>query len=398
MQNRRQFSLRTLLLLMAIVAVGVAVFRWPWVETTVEDLETTSTTYRRAWYFVPLRDGRSWTVDNVTGQTTYEAEYVNNRPVRERIYDFAGALAEERSHSWDRREHSARDFSQLAKRGFILEKYRDDAQKQMRHEWKTPDGTALESHFGTLRDGYILALTEWNGRPITDEMNRVLADLPTSNDRRAWATSLEGKALMGPGALMGDHTYVPFISQRVDPVPFCTGPRTNEHPIRFDALHIQLEQGKLLRAQLHGPPISPGGPHSAFHDLLVGAHQRNCTLRVRFGIVTVVPIETKLLDNTDPTGALAVQFPAGSTQEQAWLEKVVHMRREVHSPAERVKSFFAGTGIEIDTSRLDLPDEAPSYLHNSDYLRPRRDVLGTFLLVRECRVEQDGNRLILYPR
>ena len=395
MRFRLQFSLRMLLLLMAVIAISLAVFRWPWKVTTVIDNETQTTTFRRAWNGLPLKHGRTWTVDNVTGRTTYEADYVEHRLLNERIYDSAGVLAEDHDHV--ARVHSARDQSQLAQHGFILEKYRDDAKQQLRHEWKMPDGTVLESHFGTLRDRYILTLTEWNARPFTDEMNRVLAELPAENDRLAWAAQPEGRVLMGPGALMGDNTYVPFISKRVDPVPFCTGPRTNEHPIRFDEIGMQYREGNLLRAG-GGPAIVPGGPQSAFHALLICAHQRNCTLRVRFGIVTVVPIGPELLQSTDPTGALAVKFPTGSRQEKAWLEPVVHMRREIESLAERVEQFFGETGIEIDASRLNLPAEKPLYLDNSTYLRPRRDVLGTFLLVNNCRVEQQGNRLVLLPR
>jgi hypothetical protein len=132
--------------------------------------------------------------------------------------------------------------------------------------------------------------------------------------------------------------------------------------------------------------------------LLVCAHQRNWTLRVRFGVLSLVPINHDLLNAGDPTGALAVEFRAGSPQAQAWLEPVIHMRQDIELPAERIEKFFEGTSIEVDASRVTLPAHKWPQLTEAAYLRPRRDVLGTFLLTSNYRVEQQGNRLILHPR
>src|SRR5687768_12125711 len=51
---RLQFSLRAILVLMALVGVALTIYRWPWVETKeiddpVDGRVTQSTTYRRGW-------------------------------------------------------------------------------------------------------------------------------------------------------------------------------------------------------------------------------------------------------------------------------------------------------------------------------------------------------------
>lgn len=80
---RLQFSLRMLLALMAVVAIELAVYRWPWVESDVSTMILGSeangetprthtferrTTYRRNWHGQAvkhglertLRDGKIW--------------------------------------------------------------------------------------------------------------------------------------------------------------------------------------------------------------------------------------------------------------------------------------------------------------------------------------------------
>ena len=54
---RLQFSLRALLLLMAIVGAAIVVYRWPWTETEVEYSGTRVTTFRRGWNGKAVRHG-----------------------------------------------------------------------------------------------------------------------------------------------------------------------------------------------------------------------------------------------------------------------------------------------------------------------------------------------------
>jgi hypothetical protein len=133
---------------------------------------------------------------------------------------------------------------------------------------------------------------------------------------------------------------------------------------------------------MSGLPTRPASTQPVFQRLLAAAHRRNCTLRVRFGVLMAVPIGADLLRHDDKTGTLAVKFPAGSTQSQAWLEPVVHMRQDIVPHAKRIEKFFEGTTIEVDASGVKLPAEYRPNLDDATYLRARRDVLGTFLLVR----------------
>jgi hypothetical protein len=385
MRFRLQFSLRMLLLLMALLAVGLAIFRWPWEETTIRGTDTSTIPYRRGWNWQPLRHGRIRTVNNLTGVTTYEADYVDDRLLRARFYDPSGTLLKEEFNLWDRGEVKTRDYSRLAKHGFILETARSATRQ--RAEWRTPGGKLLESHAGDLNADQELANTEWNGAAVAEEMNHLLAGLPTDRERSIWLTPPDWSRT--PAAFMGDQTFEISISKPEDRVPFCSGNRGSGR-VMFD--EIWMPHRTLIGLTAPAPPTQP-----AVYYLLPLAHHRNCTLRLRFGVVTVLPISAELLD-ADQTGALAVEFPAGSTQQKEWLEPVVHMRQDIVPHAKRIEQFFADTSIEVDASRVKLPAEYRPNLDDATYLRPRRDVLGTFLLTSNYRVEQQGNRLILHPR
>jgi hypothetical protein len=54
---RLQFSLRALLLLMAVVGAGIVVYRWPWTETNDQADVKVETTYHRGWNGKPVEHG-----------------------------------------------------------------------------------------------------------------------------------------------------------------------------------------------------------------------------------------------------------------------------------------------------------------------------------------------------
>jgi hypothetical protein len=240
MRFRLQFSLRMLLLLMAIIAIGLAIFRWPWEETTVGSSETRSERYRRAWDWRRLRHGQARTADNVTGLPTYEADYVDDLPLRARFYDPPGTLAKQQFYLWDRDEFRTWDYSHLGSYGFILEETLSGKNRNHK-EWKTPAGEVLESRLGNDKkytdDEFVFI--DWNGRPVAEETNRVLADLPGAKERAAWTSPLSTPT-KAP-AFMGDQTYQFSVSNSGDSIPYCSGERTNKQRVQFKELYIKFE-------------------------------------------------------------------------------------------------------------------------------------------------------------
>lgn len=334
-----------------------------------------------------------------TGMAAYENEYVEGVLVRQRSFDSAGNLLIDQFHFPGREEHRALYYGNLATEGFIIETTWD-ANHRVREECRTPAGVVLDSHAGIITGGSpwldhtgrisggVLVLSEWNGEPIADKMNRLLAQLPKVEERLAWKLPLDTQS--STKHFMGDETYHVSIDPAASRVPFCSGRRSTHQAGIFGGVVARQRDRDLYTPSAPRQPVS--------YELLDLAHSWNRTLRVRFGILTLVPINADLPNEQDPTGALAVEFAAGSIQEKAWLKPVIHMQQDVEPHAKRIEKFFAGTGIEVDASRVKLFDQTLPKASDATCLRPRRDVLGTFLLVSNYRIEQHGAQLVLYPR
>lgn len=146
-------------------------------------------------------------------------------------------------------------------------------------------------------------------------------------------------------------------------------------------------------------------PASLTEQMLLLAHHVEATLRYRYGVVCLVPLDGPSLHDEDPAGVLQVQFAAGSPQEQDWLKPARRMPISHDAHADRLKQFFAGASFEVDVSQITriekLPVHAPTDVPlaiATDLLRPRRDILGIFLCRNGYRVVQAGNKLSFLPK
>ena len=70
---RLQFSLRGLLILMAVLGVALVIFRWPWEVTSTQGTRTFRTPYHRGWNGKPLKHGLERVEDGkFTGNVWYD--------------------------------------------------------------------------------------------------------------------------------------------------------------------------------------------------------------------------------------------------------------------------------------------------------------------------------------
>lgn len=393
---RLQFSLRMLLLLMAGVALGLAIFRWPWSETIVEKDVARTTTYRLGWNGKPLKHGLQ-TVANESRQRTRDALYEDGVLRRERMFDARGQLATDIIHFPERGETVER-FYVLARDPSIIASPRIwDRGARLRREWRTSAGALLESvEFDCQKNQEDLQLVRWNDRPIAEATQELLEQLPQQQQefwtKHGWLSN------QWVSADLGDSTFLAGTLLHID--------SADGNPL------VGIPLGSRVNYFLCPTSSTPKGP--LIHELLAHAHARHQTLQCRFGILCVVPINAETIAAGDPTGALGVQFAAETTAAAAWLENVVSMDQSVESRPQRLQQFFRDTGIEIDASALTetelhlpanpstrkLAQDSPriNYIPDTAPRRTRRDTLGVFLWHHRLRVEQRGTKLVISAR
>lgn len=394
---RLQFSLRMLLLLMALVAISLAIFRWPWETSVVEADLTYTMRFHRGWNGKPLRHGLQSVAKTPSRQRVREAIYEDEVLRRERTFDARGELATDKVHFPARGETIEQTYG-LGRESLLIAKSRIFAGgRRLQKEWRNTSNHLLEAiEYESKNDQEEWKLVRWNNRPIAEAVQELLNPLPPQQQaiwaRHGWlsnqfvSSDLGDSTFWAAGALL-----------HVD------GP--NENPL------AGIPLGRRANYFLCPTSTTPNGP--LVHELLAHAHARHQTLQCRFGILCLVPISAETAAPGDPTGTLAVQFAAGTTAAAAWLENVVGMDQDL-APAKRLQHFFRDTGIEIDSSQSGLTSEyPPSLLSGADkvlfrkpapvfskeaYRRTRRDTLGIFLRHHRLRVEQQGNKLIVLPR
>jgi hypothetical protein len=142
---RLQFSLRMVMLLTAGVAVGLAIFRWPWETTALESGLTYTMRYHRGWNGAPLRHGLQTVAQTEARQRTRDAIYEDDVLRRERTFDARGQLATDRIHFPERGETVERAFGISGDTTVIVKSRSWDHGRRSRREWRTTSGTLLES-------------------------------------------------------------------------------------------------------------------------------------------------------------------------------------------------------------------------------------------------------------
>src|SRR5689334_1095683 len=86
---RPHFTLRMLLLFMLLLAVGLAIFRWPWVEITEQPNGVRTAQFRRGWNGRPLKHGPERIVTSAK-RLSSEAFYDEGALRLQKAYDGLG--------------------------------------------------------------------------------------------------------------------------------------------------------------------------------------------------------------------------------------------------------------------------------------------------------------------
>ena len=382
-----QFSLRYLLLAMALLSLVLVVYRWPWtVEVGDNPLSRTTTQYRRGWYGVPVKDGPEVErLRDLTWERWFDAGDLRS----ERLLEHGVAILERRFRGgklhgpyWGTGSQSRAEgeYHQDLQHGNW--KYssgelivREEWQLGKRHglrTWTTPEGRLLQS--AEYDQG---ELVRWNDAPVETELVRWLdaASLnPELRERFLLPLHRAEEAQPLVYAYAGEVMYFPAPDR-----PFS---------VHWENVFPKYEQVRV------GRPIG--------ETILAKALENSSTLVCRFNCLYAVPITGRSLAWQDRTGVHTVRFEPFTQQAQAWLEPVQANYFPAYA-AQRFQELFepsTQTGITLDTAAIqDLSTE----LRVGDVVGtppaalkfPRRDLLGTYLDKEGCYCEQQGNMLII---
>lgn len=386
---RLQFSLRALLVLMALVGVGIVVYRRPW-TVEVEDKESRTTSqYRRAWNGKPVKHGVE--IKQFFGGFTWHHWFEEGQLLKEQGFRSGALICEShwrngKMHGpfWSKGdEERVGDYDQ----GELHGKWTVTSSDEIRHEeyhhgkvhgrqeWRTRAGRVLQTaEFDQGR------LVKWNDREVAAEVRRWVETNVTDTEQRVTLLTPINGSNVSRGAItnFGETVYE-------------VGSPTRQ-------LNVLWGMGIPEIEDRMGSPLCEA--------LLETALLTNQTLTYRFNTVFILPIEADHLDWQDRTGVADVQFEKDSPQEHAWLEpRSVNAFLNVPEGDrfQRIFEPYSTTGIDIDATAI--ADLSKKYSIGSGPAppgpfpeHPRRDLLGIFLELGGYYCEQQGNTLVIKRR
>ncbi|WP_254512475.1 hypothetical protein [Anatilimnocola floriformis] len=421
---RPQFSLRALLLLFLVVGVGLRIYRQPWQERERSGFSRASgyhgrtVSYRKDWQGKPVKHGvESWY--NAQGLVIYEGDYVDDQYVGFRRYSDSGTLLESVSDlaaaaAQAQRQSYAGGGNVVIEWERVGDPLHDD---RIFLEWQNRAGNYLQS---LVIDREQSQVSRWNGRPALEEAERLLADLPPAA-RSAWLAKSSDwnppplelpppkttkerivRQLLGLSLADGilefhETTYVRDIGNGHSPLVL------EMHDSEQMYCSYRTLIGRSSRLLQAGATTAEKNQPFLF-VLLQRLAAEDYTLLARYGVLVVVPI-SKVQTPLDPSGVLAIQFPAGSAEERAWLEEIeptigdqmyqrtipgLFQKTPVRINVSKVNPFHIGEADRDDLSLI-IPSGLPRIR------RSRRDLLGSMLWANHLRVEQrEGELLVRY--
>jgi hypothetical protein len=434
-----RFSLRTLLLLITLVAVAITIYRWPWEKKQEGErwrigsasgpsrlyAHVENITYRRGWNGQPEIHGpkRIWHDDRLRFIANYYEGELHG-PLQ--YYDRAGRLVVEANFRrgdlhgpfragdgetwvWQANFQNSElhgpwqalydDLRRLHYLPVGLATMFETDHKSLKddHRVAVPTPALLGTahwHHGrrhgkwtwTAPDGEVLntaeydhdELVRWNGEPVVEQFH-------------AWLRS----------PVVDDSRLAPFFAKTSTQKSWTQPDASQPSSIQFSSgdedVYLRHESHPSITWYFHGRGCSLAS--ALCEEVLTNGYRFD----YRYGQIWLVPADDGE-SWADATGVSRIAFEPGSVQEREWNANVdvlpitpnIHYM-QVHA-AIGIRQLLAGTSVEIDAAALSI---SPVPLNNSGqklFTRRRRDALGLFLFETGCQVEQQGNQLIFTPR
>lgn len=386
---RLQFSIRALLLLMAIVGVAIVVYRWPWTVTGETPMVTTTTQYRRGWNGQAVKHGRetksffdnlhveSWFDEGELRRerTEYGDGMILDKSVRDGVDDgpFLTSNLGVTVRGQYRRGVQVGTWRTESKDVISTSSF-ENGQLHGPSQWLSPQGAIIQSaeyHAGEL--------VRWNGKPVAEAVREWLAaNIPAADLRKKLLTTVT----------RDDESS------------------TTSRPLHYGQSLYFVGEGEHLDVQWDddNPPMHVMLPSDQpiAENILDFALQRDRTFAYRFGVLCLIPITPQQLAWRDRTGVADIRFEPGSEEEKFWLEPTAFNPWYTDSPAARLQHMFnaADVPLEIDTTAIDELEPPHDGLTGNtlpSLPRPRRDLIGLHLDREGYYCELRDGKLIIKP-
>lgn len=387
--TRLQFSIRALLVLMAVVGAGIVVYRWPWTVTADTPMVTTTTQYRRGWNGKAVKHGRETKVyfDNLYVQTWFEegelrrerTEYGDGMIIDKSVqggvddgpylvsnlgvtvsgqYRQGKQVGTWRSESKD--VHSTSRFENGIQHG--------------PSQWMSPQGEIIQTTEYEAGE-----LVRWNGKPVAEAVRDwMTASIPAADLRKKLLKTVtrdDDSSTSSTPLHYGQSIYFVGEGQHLD--------------VQWDddnpPMHVMLPSDR---------PIA--------ENLLEFALSQDRTFAYRFGVLCLVSITPQQLTWRDRTGVADIRFEPGSEEEKYWLEPTAFSPWYPDNPAARLKYMFSDDDVplEIDTTAIDDLEKPHDGLTGNtlpSLPRPRRDLIGLHLDREGYYCELRDGKLVIKP-
>lgn len=380
-----QFSLRALLLLMALGGAAMVSYRWPWKETQVSGDEMISTEYRRGWNGKPVKHGLQVTRSLRDSDFTTQKWFVDDELLRslEKGVEFTDAYYRDQKlhgpYSRKSEKYSTHGQHRAGKKvgrwktiyADVMQEDEWQAGKLHGHKtWTTPQGRLLQS--ADFEDD---RLVRWNGQPAAAEFQRwLIAAMPASESRQQLLETLSSRDDI---TMVLSHGNLRFYRDLPHSHPLF-------HVDARDPLVIRNLPGRLLGETM-------------LEELL----KASLVLTYRFERFKELPSTPEHLDWKDRTGVYEIRFEPGSKEEEFWLGRGVIDASFAKRTRSRLKGMlYARREIQIpfDTTAIDAfePAREPS-INEYDPPRTRRDLVGHYLDQHGYFCELRGSTLVFKP-
>jgi hypothetical protein len=391
--SRMQFSLRGLLILMAVVSVALVAYRWPWEVFTQKGDRKFRTQYRRAWNGRPVKSGLERVEDGILAWNVWYDEvdrrreqfFVNGKLNSEENYlqgKLDGPIRHVDVNGPGRVEGQFRAgqkvgvWKRVTEHGEAREQWQAN-QRQGEWTWKSSQGKLLQS--AEFEKG---ELVRWNDRPLGVAVRQWLEqEVADPELRRRLLLPLHSNCL-SEGRLLH---YGELLYQ--------VGPTPEPLIVTVDMLYPPAHD------RWHGRPFVEALMESALSDSNI--------LCLRYGVINVVAISQANLKWRDRTGVDQIQFAAGSPQEQEWLgNSAPLLSTNLKSPVEFYQRTFGGvngSSINADFSafgswQVQANGGARAYCATADEApRLLRDRVAQYLNRQGYYCERRDNTIVIKP-
>lgn len=373
---------------MAVVGVGIAVYRWPWTVTTANEHTTVVTQFRRAWNGKAVKDGRELTT--YKNGTAIQNWYVDGDLRRQR-HETPGSILVDQSylggkqhgpyHDWYPggfqhylyRHGKLEGISKQQTENWVLTAHWRDGQYHGAVTWHSLTGQLLEAaefEHGRLVGWNALpvreGLLQWADAHVTDAEVRQNLLLNFTTDRELLDAMSEG-------------------NQHGEQVLWVGNP---PRALVFDTFMV------------YAPKFHPDRP--AAEIMLEWAFYSSSTFAYRFNRMCLVDISTQQREWKDRTRVNDIHFAQGSMEEEFWLSPGVidsDFAKHAQSRLKGMLYFDGGIPIAFDTMAIDHLE--PPYEDLDPMLpaipRVRRDMIGEYLDERGYYCELHDGKLVFKP-